>query len=155
VELFWVSTTLAVSTRPRGGDWLDVDLARLRGLGVDVLVSCLTAREEAELDLIGEEAAASAAGMTFIRATIDDRSVPSPGSIDPAVEAVGASIRAGRRVAIHCRMGLGRSPMVAAAALIEGGLTADAAMAVVGAARGTTVPETDEQRAWLRARARS
>jgi protein-tyrosine phosphatase len=82
-------------------------------------------------------------------------SIPSPGSIDPAVDAVGESIRGGRRVAIHCRMGLGRSPLVAAAVLIADGLTADEAMAIVSEARGASTPETAAQRAWLRARGRS
>lgn len=152
MELFWVTDDLAVATRPRGGDGLASDLGRLRAIGIDVLVSCLTPSEEQELDLRDEETVARAAGLEFVRTTIDDRSVPRAGSVDRAVDGLGAAIRRGQRVAVHCRMGLGRSPMIAAAVLIAGGTHADVAISRVGMARGVAIPETEEQRAWLLAR---
>jgi protein-tyrosine phosphatase len=152
MDLFWVTENLAVATRPRGGDWLTGDLDRLRAVGIDVLVSCLTTSEEEELELGDEETVAKSAGMEFVRTTIEDLSVPAAGAVDRAVEGLECAVQAGRRVAIHCRMGLGRSPMIAAAVLIAGGTHADDAISQVATARGVAVPETKEQRAWLAAR---
>lgn len=152
MELFWVTANLAVATRPRGGDWLAVDLNRLHAEGVDVLVSCLTAGEEQELDLGDEEHIAQTVGMQFVRTTIDDRSVPRAGTVDPAIDRLVAAGGNGQHIAVHCRMGLGRSPMIAAAVLIADGTPADDAISRVSAARGVAIPETEEQRAWLLAR---
>jgi protein-tyrosine phosphatase len=149
VDLFWVTESLAVATRPRGGDWVAADLDHLRTSGVDVLVSCLTTDEERELDLGDEQSLTEAAGLQFVRTTIDDMSVPAAGSVEEAIEELGAAIRDGRRVAVHCRMGLGRSPMIAAAVLIADGTHPDDAISRVATARGVPVPETQEQRAWL------
>jgi protein-tyrosine phosphatase len=149
VDLFWVTHQLAVVTRPLGGDRLAAELRRLRSDGIDVLVSCLTRDEEAESGLLDEETLAVAAGMGFVRTTIDDHSIPVDGSIDPALDELNAALQAGRRVAVHCWMGLGRSPTVVSALLIADGKAADEAIGLVSLARGTTVPETEAQRAWL------
>jgi hypothetical protein len=42
---------LAIVLRPRGGDWLDDEVDRIKRAGVDVLVSMLQADEAAELGL--------------------------------------------------------------------------------------------------------
>ena len=42
---------LTRAARPRGGDWLDDEIAGGRRAGVDVLLSLLTADEEREFDL--------------------------------------------------------------------------------------------------------
>jgi protein-tyrosine phosphatase len=152
VQLFWVTDTLAVITRPRWGDGLNADLAGLRARGIDVLASCLTSYEETELGLADEEAAARAAGLAFVRTTITDHSVPDGDSVDAAIEALRRARNEGRRVAVHCRAGLGRSPLIAAALLIADGVPAAAAIIRVTNARGVAVPETQEQRAWLLAR---
>ena len=47
---------------------------------------------------------------------------------------------------IHCRAGIGRSSLMAACALVCIGVEAKAALALIGAARGLTVPDPDEQR---------
>jgi hypothetical protein len=53
------------------------------------------------------------------------------------------------KVGIYCRQALGRSPLVAAAVLVQRGMTATAAWETVARARGRAVPETEEQRLWL------
>ena len=51
MDVFWIDPTLAIITRPRGGDWLSDELSALKREGVGVVVSCLTDAEEHELGL--------------------------------------------------------------------------------------------------------
>src|SRR2546430_4839831 len=54
-DLFWIPGPwpgrLAITNRPRGGDWLQDEIAGLHSAGVEVLVSLLEAEEERELQL--------------------------------------------------------------------------------------------------------
>ncbi|WP_179137330.1 hypothetical protein [Candidatus Entotheonella palauensis] len=58
---------------------------------------------------------------------------------------------AGQYVAVHCRQGIGLSGLIAAALRIAAGVEFDAAWKSIRAARGCEVPNTDEQREWVRA----
>ncbi|MBA4065442.1 MAG: tyrosine protein phosphatase [Isosphaera sp.] len=153
-ELFWVPVPfpgrLAVAPRPRGGDWLADEMGGWRAAGVETVVSLLEADEAAGLDLAGEEAAARAHGVRFRAFPVPDRGVPAARTgFRELVAEVTAELAAGRRVAVHCRQGVGRAGLVAAGVLIAAGLDPAAAAARVGAARGRPVPETDAQRHWL------
>jgi len=149
MELFWVNDVLAVATRPRGGDWLRDDLADAHGRGVRTLVSCLTREEESDLGLDGELEAARSVGLEFLRVPITDQGTPEHGAVEKAVSRMSDHSASLGTVAIHCRQALGRSPLVAAAALVQRGMTATAAWESVARARGRPVPETEEQRLWL------
>lgn len=141
---------IAVASRPRGNDWLADEMADLRSHEVAVLVSCLTHREEVELGLTAEREAALVEGLEFVAVPIPDMGVPeSVRAFRPVATTLAAAERAGRRVAVHCRQGLGRSPLVVAAVLVANGSVPDEAWKLVGERRGVTVPETDEQRDWL------
>ena len=64
------------------------------------------------------------------------------------MERILAEIREGRAsgsVAVACMGGVGRTGTVAACALVEGGMTADAAIAMVRAVRHPAAVETAEQ----------
>jgi len=54
-ELYWVDGPwpgkLALASRPRGGDWLEEEMAGWRRAGVDTVLSLLTPEEEQELEL--------------------------------------------------------------------------------------------------------
>jgi hypothetical protein len=69
-ELYWICQVgegrLGVMPRPRGGDWLFDELASLRELGVDVLISLLEGHEIDELVLGEEESACKANEIAFI-----------------------------------------------------------------------------------------
>jgi protein-tyrosine phosphatase len=56
----------------------------------------------------------------------------------------------GKSIAVHCRQGIGRSGLIAAAVLVSSGTDVDQAIETVSAARGQTVPETPEQLQWIR-----
>lgn len=78
-EVYWIGgipCRLGVMTRPRGGEWLDEEVASLRDQGVEILVSLLTVTEAAELGLEYEKDACEAAGIAVQSFPIEDRSVP-------------------------------------------------------------------------------
>ena len=149
MELYWINDVIAVATRPRGGEWLRDDLAAAQLEGVRTVVSCLTREEEDELGLEGELETARALGLEFLRIPIADQGTPRPGVVEDVISRIGTSTAPQGKVAIHCRQGLGRSPLVAAAMLVRGGRTPSDAWAAVASARGQPVPETEEQRLWL------
>src|SRR2546430_2589108 len=78
-DLFWIPGPwrgkLAVSTRPRGGDWLDDEVAGWRDAGLDLVVSLLEQDEAAELGLAEERVATERAGVHFLSFPIPDRGV--------------------------------------------------------------------------------
>ena len=56
----------------------------------------------------------------------------------------------GGGVAIHCRMGIGRSSLVAACLLVKSGFLADDAFGSISRDRGMRVPDTLSQIEWVR-----
>ena len=140
---------LVTMPRPRGGDWLDDEMASLRAAGIDVVISLQTRTEQEELDLLGEPAAATHAGLDYRAFPIPDLGVPTGNAVVPLVAGIIEALRAGRNVAVHCRAGIGRSSLIAGAALVAFGAAPAEAWAVIHVARGVRVPETPVQGAWL------
>jgi protein-tyrosine phosphatase len=159
-ELYWIEGTwrgrLAITPRPRGGDWLEDEIQSWRQSGVDVVVSLLTRDEQMELNLSDEEAVCRASGIDFVSFPIVDRSVPtSSEAFSEQVVKLGEQLASGKNVAVHCRQGIGRAALVAICVLILSGLEPAVAIERVGAARGCSVPETPEQRRWIEEFAKS
>jgi protein-tyrosine phosphatase len=153
-KVFWIAGPwrgrLGIVPRPRGGEWLDDEMRAWRDAGIDVVVSLLEPDEEAELALTGESASAAASGLDFRSFPIPDRSVPSSQeAVAQLVDHIVDALHAGKTVALHCRQGVGRSAMIAAAALISGGKNADTAINTIRRSRGLEVPETPAQRQWI------
>ena len=65
------------------------------------------------------------------------------------VDQIVDALHAGKSVALHCRQGIGRSVLIAAAALISGGQNAETAIDTIRRSRGLEVPETHAQRQWI------
>ena len=57
----------------------------------------------------------------------------------------------GSGLVVHCRQGIGRSSLLAAALLQHAGLDHETAFTRIEAARGRPVPDTAEQKEWVRA----
>lgn len=155
VDMFWIPQTpvgrLAIMPRPRAGDWLYDELRAWRFEGVTAVVSLLTRFEVYELNLAEEAAVCDELGLTFVPFPINDRRVPH--SVPLARQLVATlhdMLQAGGGVAIHCRMGIGRSAMIAAAVLKQQGIPTDLAFSLVEQARGRPVPDTAEQIEWVR-----
>ena len=153
-ELYWIESPLpgrlAIALRPRGGEWLEDEARGFREAGIGTVLSLLTASEVAELALETEDAAFRNAGVEFLNLPITDRGTPqSEADAAGAVETILERLVAGRNVAVHCRQGIGRSAMLAAAVLVAGGEHPGDAWQRVGNARGAPVPDTEAQRDWV------
>ncbi len=154
MSIHWITTgrkgRLGISSRPRGGDWLDDDVLAWRADGVDLVVSLLTSGEEAELNLDEERSCCRSRGILFRSLPIQDRGVPaSRDAFLDLVAELSHAIGHGRTVVVHCRQGIGRSAVVAAATMMALGSEPGRAIAAVAEARGLTVPDTEDQRSWI------
>lgn len=154
-EVYWVPGPwpgrLGIVPRPRGGDWLADEVRSWRAAGLDVVTSLLAPEEAAELELQDEEAQSLREGLEFHAFPIPDRGVPrSRMDLIKLVGRLERALESGKNVAVHCRQGIGRSSMVVASVLVSAGEEPDEAFRRIEKARGTSVPDTLEQRDWVR-----
>ncbi|RJO68454.1 tyrosine protein phosphatase [Nocardia panacis] len=140
---------LSIMAKPRGGDWLEDEMTALKESGVDHLVCALTATELYECDLEAEERTAREAGLRFVSIPIVDRGVPDLAGVLPTLQYLAAELNAGAHVLTHCRFGIGRASLLAAALLVINGSDPDTTWHRLEQARGLTVPDTSEQREWI------
>jgi protein-tyrosine phosphatase len=142
-------TKIGVMARPSGGGSLDDDIRSIRDQGFSVLVSLLTDAEQRELKLEQEATFYKKLKLAFDRLPIPDLSVPP---LDDQTIAILAKLRelhsVGNSIVVHCRAGLGRSPMIAACIMLSTTCNAHSAFRQLSAARGIKVPETPEQHEW-------
>jgi len=152
--IYWIEGPLpgklAISSRPRGGDWLEDEVRSWRHSKLDLIVSLLTADEISELELSQEAELCRVHGLQFLVFPIADRDVPSSRAetLD-FVQKLHGALTGGKNVLIHCRQGIGRSALIAACLLVLSGMDPETAFQRVSAARGVPVPETPEQRKWV------
>jgi len=153
-DIYWIDAgvpmRLAIMARPRAGEWLADEVANWEREGVEIVASLLEPDEVRELELEQEPTLCRRHGIEFRSFPIPDHSLPTD---DAAAMRFAAELaRAGKTVAIHCRAGIGRSSLMAAAVLICSGVQGDVALAAIEAARGLPVPDTDAQADWVLAR---
>jgi atypical dual specificity phosphatase len=125
---YWlIENALAGCPRPgsrRGraadGDALDTDLGWLCEQGIGALVSMT----ETPLD----EAAIARCGLATLHLPVDDLHAPTPAQLHYALRFIDEQRALGRRVAVHCLMGQGRTGTILAAYLIRGGSSAEDAL---------------------------
>jgi protein-tyrosine phosphatase len=152
--LYWIDGPwpgrLAISPRPRGGDWLEDEIRAWQVASVEVVVSALQSDETLELDLSKEAESCEANGITFLGFSIADRGVPkSAKKTAELIHLLEKDLAEGKNLAIHCRQGVGRSALLAACVLVLSGIEPDKAFERIGQARGCAVPDTAEQRMWV------
>jgi len=150
-ELYWIDAgappKLAIMARPRAGDWLEDEIAHWKRSGVGVVVSLLEREEIDDLGLDMEASLCKENGIEYMSFPIADRGVPS--DTDAAMLFAADVVNRQKPIAIHCRAGIGRSSLMAAAVLIHSGFSAEAALSAIGEARRLPIPDTDAQRAWV------
>jgi atypical dual specificity phosphatase len=81
-----------------------------------------------------------------IHLPVPDSNPPTPAQLDEGVATIKTALQDGKRVAVHCGAGLGRSGTLIAAYLVSQGAASDDAMAQVRSARPGSI-ETLEQEA--------
>ncbi len=140
----------AVMGRPVAGEYADEEFAALANAGFCEVVSLLEVGEAFELGLEAERSLCVGAGMSFRSLPIPDRGIPSSvGEFRDLSLSIYQRTAKGQHTAIHCRAGIGRSGLLAAAVLLHHGLDAEEAFRAVSNARGLEVPDTPEQMQWL------
>jgi protein-tyrosine phosphatase len=153
-DIFWINGDpppgLAVVLPPRGNDWLEDELRRMKNAGIRVIVSLLEAEEAAELGLSQESEMAVGMGLEYCSFAIPDRHVP-PNRVQfrNFAQGLATRLRAGTRIGVHCRGSIGRASITAACTLIQLGWKAETALAAIESARGCPIPDTPEQRQWI------
>ena len=141
---------MAIIPRSRGGDWLNEELHALKEAHFNVVLSLLTREESEELGLAKEAELSAQQGLEFINFPIPDLGVPAAAAATHEVlNRLLNVLRAGKRIAIHCRQGIGRSGLIAASLLVMEAIDPFVAFRRVSAARGLEVPETTAQRDWV------
>jgi protein-tyrosine phosphatase len=153
-NIYWMddsqSGRIGIMPRPRGGDWLEDEIRALRESRVDVIVSLLEKHEINELDLQDEPVYCDANGIIYLSMPIVDRGVPESGreTLDFACR-LKDFLEEGKNLVIHCRQGIGRSAVMAAAVLALRGMPAETTLELIAQARGCSVPDTGQQRDWV------
>jgi atypical dual specificity phosphatase len=121
------------------GAALDADLDWLRAQGIGAVLS-LT-----ETPL--EEGALARHGLEALHLPIDDMTAPTPDQLDRALGFIDRQRALGRRVAVHCLVGQGRTGTVLAAYLIRRGLSPQAALRQLRAVCPGAVENPEQERA--------
>jgi len=149
-DIYWIehpfAQRIAIAARPRAGDWLEDEIDHWHSAGIGLVVSLLEPDEAAELGLQRERALCGARGIDFLSFPIPDRGMPDRRDALTFLRQIRDT---GRPVAFHCRAGIGRSSLMAAALLALDGLDAEGAFTLIRSARGVAVPDTEDQRRWV------
>ena len=153
-EIYWIDQArparLALTARPRSGEWLVDEVAGWRAAGIDVVVSLLEVPEVRELDLASEESLCMGQGMQYLSFPVADREVPSSlVSTYALAEKLARALRQDQGVVIHCRAGIGRSGLMAACVLLRLGFAYEQVFPLLTQARGLAVPDTAAQEKWV------
>jgi len=133
--------------RPRAGDWLEDEIDHWKHSGVEIVISLLERHEVDDLELGSEAALCDRSGIQFLSFPIPDRGLPE--DVGSATRLAKEIATTGKTTAIHCRAGIGRSSLMAAAVLISAGVRADEALLAIEKARGLPIPDTEAQRDWI------
>jgi protein-tyrosine phosphatase len=141
-----------VGPKPRGGDWLEDDLRALKREGFTLVASLLTVEENMELDLVDEASLCKEIGLDFYSFPIVDRSTPrNRRDFEDFATRLSVRLEAGDRGVFHCRAGLGRAPLLGCTIMLKNGADAGKAWKMLAEARGQMVPDTEAQKAWVKA----
>ena len=150
VDLYWFEGPgpgrIGVMPRPEPVE----EIAEMAQAGVTTVVSLLE-RHEIELYQLEREAELCAShGIDFLHYPIRDHTAPKDHRTAAAlVKDLAARYGRGESIIVHCLGGVGRSPTIAGATLVERGLRLPDVIRRMTASRGYPVPEMPEQYAWM------
>ncbi len=150
-EIFWITDFLATMPRPRGNDWLEDEIKSYKNFGVDVIVSLLERDEIIELELEKERNFCQEYEIEFLNFPIGDYQTPK--SFEDTfnfVKKLNDFILSGKKVAIHCRQGIGRSSLIAACLLLLQSIDFTQVFELISEKRNRKIPDTQEQIDWVK-----
>jgi atypical dual specificity phosphatase len=114
------------------------DFHFLKESAIDVIVSLTGSGPDREL--------AERFRMRVHHFHIPDMDIPSIATMDSIADAIDTELKEGRRVAVHCGAGLGRTGTVLACYLVSRGEPADTAIATVRRKRPGSIETLDQER---------
>lgn len=122
------------------------DMQTLAAEGVNVLAPLI---EDFEFDMLGMDGYHAAAELNNLHvkpfAIPDQHAPPRRRDFAGFVDELMTDLLDGRSVVVHCRGGLGRAGLAAACLLVQGGMAAQEAIALVRRTRDPKAIETREQ----------
>ena len=154
MRIYWINEfakgNVGMMARPRGNDWLEDEICKLKKLEVDTVVSLLEPNEIIELKLEKEKVICKKWGLEFINFPICDRAIPTdPNAFLKLISTIDTKLKDDKKIVVHCRMGIGRTSMVAAGLLIKNGAKLDIVFDLLSEKRTLNVPDTDQQKQWV------
>lgn len=144
------SGSLHVMPKPGSNISLNDDIANLKSIGIDRVVSLLEAQEASELGLDQEPALVVKHNMEFVSFPITDMALPD--SVEGFLgftKQLYDDCCAELNTVVHCRAGIGRSGMAAAGILMHNGIKPLDALELITTKRTVRVPDTEAQINWL------
>jgi len=154
---YWVIPGRLLGGEYPGGESAEETRQRLTALldgGIDCFVNLTRAGE------LPPYSTSLPPGTWYFHLPILDHGLPVDGAyMRQILIAISGALEAGRRVYVHCRMGIGRTGTVLGCQLVEQGLAGDAALTELNRAwqqcarakRWASIPETREQREYVAA----
>ena len=133
-------------TRPQN---LPDDVKAAQYAGITTIISLLEPDEAAAIGLQDEGAACTKNGITFLNHPIRDMHLPEPTLFATFAATIATRIQSGEHIALHCYASVGRSGMLTCAILAHFGFDAASAITHTSTKRGTQIPDTDAQTAFI------
>ncbi len=154
MRIYWIneldSDQIGMMPRPRGNDWLFDEILALKNYGVDADISLLEFHEIDELELNGEGRLCEENGIEYINHPIKDRGVPkSKTAFIALVGELIVMLENNKKVVTHCRMGIGRTSLLAAAILKQLKPNQAYIFKSLTEIRTLAVPDTQAQKDWV------
>ena len=140
------------TTKPGSTAALESDLTLLASNRATDLVTLIGEDEREKLGVGALPRLAAERGMSWREFPITDRAAPTAthqADFDRLLDELLTGLDAGRRVAIHCQAGLGRTGLLAAGLLVRSGTGPDDAIKLVRSARPGSI-ETSGQEDFIR-----
>ncbi len=155
MRIYWLDSfetgNLGLMPRPRGNEWLEDEVYKLKLNKVNTVISLLEADETRELEIEREPHFCKLSNIDFLHFPIEDRKVPTDSkSFLKLINQVNQKLECGENIVVHCRMGIGRTSLIAASVLISRGYSAQEAFDFISKKRTLTVPDTVDQVTWLK-----
>ena len=155
-NIYWIEDPklrpkkMGTMARPRGNDWLEDEVMALKNSKIDCLISLLERSEDWELGLEKEAELCQKWGIEFINFPIRDVYIPTDEEkFISLAQKLADYLNKDKKLVIHCRMGIGRSSILAAAIMISLAYEAKNVFEIISKYRKLKVPDTDEQRNWI------
>ena len=143
---------LAIMAHPASTGSVASTISEIATLGFHQVASLLELAEANALGLAEEGELVTAQSMKFVSFAIPDMGLPACSEdFTRLAQLLFTEINSGTNTLIHCRGGIGRSGLLAAAVLLQCGKDVQTAFAQVSLMRDRQVPETAQQGDWLQA----